>query len=151
MTALPEEVREVVDGLPAVGQLDQAFSLLTVDPDGVVDVCLLSRTEVATAGTRLRFVVGSSKARRNLRASGRATLVAVSGDAAHYLALQLVRSLEEDGAMAAELDVVRSLRDDLGVELLPMRFRVDEKLRMIERWDRTGELLERLARTEPQG
>ena len=46
--------------------------------------------------------------------------------------------------MAAELAVVRVLRDDLGVELLPLRFRVEARLEVEERWDRTGALLERL-------
>ena len=152
MSGVPDEVRAVVDGLPAVGERDQAFVLTTVDPDGVIDVCLLSRTEVATTSDVVRVVVGSRKARRNLQATGRATLLVVANDAAHYLALALGRTLEEDGAMAAELGVVRSLRDDLGVELLPMRFRVDEKLRVLERWDRTASLLVRLAETgQPEG
>lgn len=144
MTALPDEVRAVLDGRPEIGQLDQAFPLLTVDPDGVVDVCLLSRTELEPFGDTVRIVTMSRKARRNLAASGRATLLAVAGNAAHYLALELRRSLEAEGAMAAELAVTRHLRDDLGVELRPVQFRVEARLQVEERWDRTATLLDRL-------
>jgi hypothetical protein len=143
--AVPEEVRRAVEGTPAVGALDAAFELLTVDPDGRVDVCLLSRNEVEAGPTALRLVVASTKARRNLYATGRATFLAVAGDAAHYLALRVRRVVEEDGAMAAELEVERDLRDDLDVELHPIRFRVEERLAAEERWDRTRELLARLA------
>lgn len=143
--AVPDEVRRAVEGTPVVGDLDAAFALLTVDPDGRVDVCLLSRNEVEAGPKALRLVVASTKARRNLRATGRATFLAVAGDAAHYLALRVRRVVEEDGAMAAELEVERELRDDLDVELHPIRFRVEERLAVEERWDRTRRLLARLA------
>lgn len=147
--AVPAEVRRAVEGVPEIGGLDPAFALLTVDPEGRVDVCLLSRTEVETTPSSLCIVVASTKARRNLHATGRATFVAVAGDAAHYLALRAIRLVEEEGAMAAELEVERELRDDLGVELHPIRFRVEERLRTDERWDRTSKLLARLASGAP--
>ena len=128
-----------------MGELDQAFLLLTCDATGLVDVCLLSRTEVAPAPDGVRAVVASTKARRNLAASGRATLVVVSGDAAHYLGLEVRRTVEGDGAVGVELGVVRYLRDDVGVELHPLRFRAEERLRVAERWERTAALLARLA------
>ena len=138
-------MRDAVAGVPEVGTLDHAFMFLTVDVQGRVDVCLLSRTEVETTPSSIRVVVASSKARRNLRATGRATFVVVTGDAAHYLALRVVRVLEDAGAIGAELEVERDLLDDLGVELHPIRFRVAEKLAVEERWDRTRRLLARLA------
>ena len=136
-----------VEGTPVAGTLDQAFALLTVDADGLVDVCLLSRTELASTGSRVRLVVASTKARRNLKASGQATLVAVVDNAARYLALKVERTVEGDGAMAVEASPVRLLTDDLGIELRPILFRVDERLRVDERWDRTERLLSELAST----
>jgi len=145
VNAIPDEVRGVIDGLPRIGEFDQAFLLLTVDPVGQVDVCLLSRTEVDTSISGLRLVVSSTKARRNLHALGRATLVVVTGNAVHYLALELRGFVEDDGAMGADLELVRDLRDDIGVELEPMRFRLDKRLQDDENWGRTNDLLAQLA------
>lgn len=144
-TQVPDDVRRALEGTPAVGTLDPAFALLTVDGDGRVDVCLLSRTEVDAGPTSVRVVVTSTKARRNLLATGKATLLVVAGDAGHYLALRVRRVLDDDGAFAADLEVERALRDDLGVELHPMRFRVAARLAVEERWERTSRLLARLA------
>lgn len=151
MSGLPQAVADAVAGLPVVGQLDQAFVLLTADRDGPIDVCLLSRTELRARGDRLSVVTRSSKARHNLAATGRATLIAVVGDEAHYVALGLRRRLEEDGALAAELEVERALRDSLGVALQPLAFRVEPHLEVEERWDRTSALLDRLEREAPAG
>jgi hypothetical protein len=144
MTAISEEVRAAVEGTPACGDLDQAFALLTAGPGGPIDVCLLSRTEVRAAATTIRLVVAGSKARRNLLASGQATLMVITGNAAHYLSLDRQVTIEDDGAVATEFGVVRQLRDDLGVELHPILFRVEERLRTEERWERTSALLDRL-------
>jgi hypothetical protein len=145
MTGVPEDVQAAIAGLPAVGELDQVFILLTAAPDGPIDVCLLSRTELQATPARVLLVTRSSKARRNLAASGRATLVAMTGAAAYYLALEVCHTIEEDRAVAAEFAPVRVLRDDLGVELQPARFRVEERLRAGERWEKSASLLGRLA------
>ncbi|MGH9108476.1 MAG: hypothetical protein ACRDY3_03250 [Acidimicrobiales bacterium] len=164
---VPAEVVAALDGTPTVGELDQAFLFLTADPTGLVDVCLLSRTEIEPGHDHVRLVVASTRARRNLQASHRATLVAVCGDAAHYLGLEVRRTVEGDevgevavgagagavgvgaGAVGVELTVVRSLRDDVGVELRPLQFRAGEQLRVTEHWDRTATLLARLGGREP--
>ena len=147
MTTFPPEVAAALTGRPTAGQLDQAFPLLTADPTGLVDVCLLSRTEIEPVAGGVRVVVVSTKARRNLAATRRATLLAVCDDAAHYLGLELGRSIEAEGVLTAELAIVRALRDDVGVELHPLRFRVDTSLEVAERWDRTAALLTRLGAT----
>ncbi len=146
--SLPAEVRRGLEGEPAVGALEPAFALLTVDDAGRVDVCLLSRAEVDASPSTLRVVVAGAKAQRNLRATGRATFLAVADDAAHYLALRVRRVVEEQDATAAELEVERVLRDDLGVQLDPMRFRVEPRLAIEERWERSRRLLDRLAAGE---
>jgi hypothetical protein len=144
MLEVPELVRAAVTGLPVVGELDQAFLLLTAHTSGPVDVCLLSRTEVRATSHSILLVTTSSKARHNLADNGRATLVAVTADAAHYLALQLRRSVAADDALACEFGVTRALEDAMGVELHCLRFRVEERLRLQERWQRTADLLDRL-------
>ncbi len=141
---VPEEVRDAIAGVATVGFLDQAFVFLTADDGGPIDVCLLSRTELRATATEVEVVVASSKARRNLAASRRATLVAVTGHAAHYLGLEVRDLLEDEDMLAARLGVTRVLRDDLGVELHPMRFRVEERLRVEERWEATSALLDQL-------
>jgi hypothetical protein len=142
---VPDDVQAAIAGLPAVGELDQVFILLTAAPDGPIDVCLLSRTELHATRTRVLLVTRSSKARRNLAASGRATLIAMTGGAAYYLALEMRHTIEEGGELAAEFAPARILRDDLGVELQPARFRVEERLRAVERWEESASLLGRLA------
>ncbi len=146
MNLVPDEVRQVIDGVAAVGDLDQAFVLLTAGPTGVIDVCLLSRTELRATTSSILLVVVSSKARRNLDSSGQATLIVVCGNAANYLYLERLRAIAADGILALEFGVVRALHDDLGVELQPMMFRVEERLRIAERWSRTEALLGRLER-----
>lgn len=145
MTGVPDDVQATIVGLSAAGELDQVFILLTAAPDGPIDVCLLSRTELHATPTKVLLVTRSSKARRNLAALGRATLIAVTGGAAYYLALEIRHTIEEDGTVAAEFAPVRVLRDDLGVELQPARFRVEERLRVQERWEKSASLLSRLA------
>ncbi|MGH9087918.1 MAG: hypothetical protein ACRDYZ_07370, partial [Acidimicrobiales bacterium] len=144
VTPVPDEVRDLISGRPVVGEMEQAFVLLTASADGPIDVCLLSRAELVTTASAVRLVVRSRKARTNLGDTGRATLVAVRGDTAHYLALQLLRTLDDGGAVAAELEVVRHLTDSLGVELRPLLFKVEPRLATDERWDRTARLLDRL-------
>lgn len=144
MLEVPDTVRAAVAGLPVVGELDQAFLLLTAHTSGPVDVCLLSRTELRATSHSVLLVTTSSKARRNLADNGRATLVAVTADAAHYLALQLRRSVADEDALACEFTVARALEDAMGVELHCLQFRVEERLRLAERWQRTADLLDRI-------
>jgi hypothetical protein len=144
MTSLPPEVVNAVQGLPVIGSLEPALAFLTVNDKGTVDVCLLSRAEVASAGDRVRVVLASRRARRNLAAGRSATLVVVTGNVAYYLTLRAERVIEEPEVTAAELSVVESLADDLGIELSPMRYRVEEQLVVTEHWDRSGRLLDLL-------
>jgi hypothetical protein len=144
MLEVPEPVLAAVTGLPVVGELDQAFLLLTAHTSGPIDVCLLSRTELRATSHSVLLVTTSSKARHNLADNGRATLVAVMADAAHYLALQLRRSVADDDALACEFAVTRALKDAVGVELRCLQFRVEEKLRMQERWQQTADMLDHL-------
>lgn len=142
-------------GMPKVGELDQAFVLLTVASSGAVDTCLLSRMEVRPGvdGLGLAAVVVSRRARANLAARPVATLIAVGNDEMHTLTCSVAARVDAEGASAFALQVTEHRRDGLGIELTPMRYRVDEKLRVAERWDRTDKLLAMLdaARTTAPG
>lgn len=131
-------------GTPSVGDLDQAFLFLTVSASGAVDTCLLSRMELRPAGYGIAAVVASRRARANLADRPVATLVAVSGDELHTLTCGVDARLDADGAAAFALGIRDHRRDGLGIELTPMRFRVAERLRVAERWDRTNRLLDLL-------
>lgn len=141
---VPRELRALVSGQPVVGEMEQAFLLLTSSADGPIDVCLLSRAELEATESAIRLVTRSRKARKNLDDTRRATLVAVHGDTAHYLALEVQRSIEDGTAAAIELVVVRHLADSLGVDLEPLLFKVEGHLAVEERWDQTAALLGRL-------
>ncbi len=146
MIPVPPEIVAVLEGRPDIGTLDQAFILLTVDDEGVADVCLLSRSEMEADPGEVRLVVAGRKARANLGRSGQATLVAVAGGVPNYLALRTRATVEADGALAVALSVTRVLRDDLGIELHPIMFRVEERLAVTERWERSTALLGELRR-----
>jgi hypothetical protein len=136
-------------GTPPNGDLDQAFLLLTVAESGAVDTCLLSRTELRPASYGLAAVIASRRARANLAARPTATIVAVAGDELHTLTCDVAARLDADGAAAFALRIRDHRRDGLGIELTPMRFRVAERLRVEERWDRTNRLLGQLENTGP--
>jgi hypothetical protein len=157
---VPADVAAQVHGTCRPGELDGIDALLTVDADGVPDVCLLSRTELDCTTDRIRAVVASSKARRNLARSARATLW-VWTPTPVYLALAVVRSEDGDGVTGYEFSITRVLRDELGAEtdgepgtepsgepriaLVPPRFRVADWLAQAERWDLSAAMLARLS------
>jgi hypothetical protein len=128
-------------GTPAIGDLDQAFLFLTVSPVGTVDTCLLSRMELRPAGYGLAAVVASRRARANLAERPAATIVAVSDDEMHTMTCEVLARIDAEGAAALALVTKDHRRDGLGIELLPMRFRVAGRLRADERWERTSQLL----------
>ena len=153
---VPADVAAQLHGTSRPGELDGIDALLTVDADGVPDVCLLSRTELDCTADRIRAVVASSKARRNLARSDRATLW-VWTPTPVYLALAVLRSEEGDGVTGYEFSIIRVLRDELGpgpgreprrepgIALVPPRFRVADWLAEAERWDRSAAMLARLS------
>lgn len=145
MSGLDHTLRACLDGSPPVGQLDQAFLLLTVDPAGAVDVCLLSRAELRAARDGLAAVVASRRALANLDRHPVATVVVVCDDTVHSLVCRVTDRVEGDGASAVALAVERHGTDGLGIELQPLRFRVEDRLRIDERWEHTDALLAELA------
>ena len=146
------DVAALFAGTPSLGELDQAFLLLTVADSGAVDTCLLSRMELrpGSRGDELAAVVSSRRARANLAARPVATLVAVADDELHTLTCEVTARLDAQGATALALRVTGHRTDGLGIELTPMRYRVAEKLRVVERWDRTEKLLGLLDSAAPR-
>ena len=143
---VPSEIISVIEGRPVAGTLDQAFVLLTVDAEGVPDVCLLSRAEIESDDREVRMVIASRKARSNLGRSVRGTLIVVVNGVPNYLALVRRATVEGRGALGVAATVTRVIRDDIGVELHPMTFRVDEQLEVVERWEHSEALFEELRR-----
>jgi hypothetical protein len=131
-------------GTPPAGDLDQAFLFLTVNPAGAVDTCLLSRMELRPAGYGFAAVVASRRARANLASRPVATVIAVCDDEMHTYTCQVDARVDADGAAALALGIRDHRRDGLGIELTPIRYRVEERLRVDERWDRTDRLLQLL-------
>lgn len=143
------DVHSWLGGTASVGELDQAFLFLTVSPAGAVDVCLLSRTELQPASWGFAGVVASRRARANLTDRPVATIVAVYGDELHTFTCEVRARLDADGAAALALGIRDHRGDGLGIELTPIRYRVAERLRIEERWERTERLL-RLLEAEMQ-
>lgn len=136
-----DSVARCFGGTPPAGELDQAFLFLTVNPVGAVDTCLLSRMELRPAGYGFAAVVTSRRARENLASRPVATIVAVCDDEMHTYSCQVDARVDADGAAAFALGIRDHRGDGLGIELTPIRYRVDERLQVEERWGRTDRLL----------
>ena len=70
-------------------------------------------------------------------------------DELHTFTCAVDARLDADGAAALALGIRDHRGDGLGIELTPIRYRVAERLRIEERWDRTERLL-RLLEAEMQ-
>jgi hypothetical protein len=142
---LPEPVAALLRGGVHVGEPAQAFPFLTVDESGAPHVALVSGQEAAVgADGSLLVVLGSPTTRANLLRSGRATLVAVEGVTAHSVKLALRRSVEDEGLLAAVLDVTSHKADSVGVPLSPIGYVPTDELVALEHWDRSSRVLDRL-------
>ncbi len=147
VSAVDADVAACLGGAPRIGELDQAFLFLTAGQGGAVDVCLLSRVEVRVTDEGFAAVVASRRARANLADRPVATIVVVCGDELHTFTCDVTTRVETGEAAAYALAVRGHRRDGLGIELIPLRYRVAEKLRFDERWDRTEQLLQQLQST----
>lgn len=148
MTPVPDVVSGMLSGLPEIGAWGQAFPFVTVDDEGFPHAALLSRAELDVGPGRadVRAAVRSRRTRVHLEARGRATLVAVEGDTAHYLKLRLRRSVVAGDLLACVLEVVEHKPDSLGVALAPIRYAVTAEIARAERWDATAEAFRLLRR-----
>lgn len=147
---LPAEVAVLFGGrqaAPEEGSYDQAFSLITVAPAGHPHVLMLShyQIELSSQGRELLVSVQGRQTRSNLKDRPQATLVCVTGDAAHYLKCTVLRDIEdaERGGYAMRVDEHES--DSAGVKLSPLSFEFSPELAASERWDLDREVLANLA------
>jgi hypothetical protein len=143
---IPEAVAVLFTGRQHVDAVEQAFPFLTVDESGYPHTALLSRSELDVDPGRGQViaVISSPRTRANIGRDGRAAVIAVDGEAAHYLKLQAARSFTEDGVLACAFDVVEHKRDAAGVPLTPISYRTSEEIARVEQWDRSARLLQRI-------
>ena len=134
----------LVAGDVAIGQEEQVFALLSVDPDGSPRSCALSRTEIAVDGTAVHVVLHARRTTANIERAGRATLIAYDGDDIVALRLVLATTVADAGLFAARLDIVDAETDSLGIPLRPASFVPTDALSVQEHWDRTRAALARL-------
>lgn len=134
----------MLTGVPVPGMEEQALPFLTVDDAGFPHVALLSRAEARADAERVLVVVASRRTRANLARTGRATLVAIGGDTAHYLKLRVLRTVEADGLLGCDLRPVQHVADSVGLTLTPIGYRPTEALREAESWRVSAALLDRL-------
>jgi hypothetical protein len=144
---LPAEVSALLAGEPEDGAWEPVAHLLTVDDDGFARVCLLSRAELAAGEDTVSCVVRARHTIANLRRTRQGLLVVAGGEAAYYVRLRVLATLEEaaGGRLAVALAVVAAEHDTLGVPLRPMTFRASAALRSDEQWDGNRALLGRVA------
>lgn len=136
---VPAEVADLLRGVPEIGAHEQAFPFVTVDPGGYPHAALLSRMEleVGPGGDDVRAALRSRRTRANLNERGHATLIAVRGDTAHYVKLNLVRTRVVDDLQACVFEVVEHKPDSLGIALTPITYQVTAEIARAERWDVT--------------
>ena len=140
---VPDAVAALLVGGARVGVQDQAFPFVTVDDDGFPHAALLSRTEleVGPGHADLRAALRSRRTRAHLEARGRAVLIAVEGDTAHYVKLRLRRRVVSGDLLACVFDVAEHKPDSLGVALTPITYEVTAAIARAERWDATADAL----------
>lgn len=128
------------------GEFDQAIPLLTVDHAGFPHVALLSRNQLRPGcrdGEVLASVWGS-RTKANLLATQRATVVLVAAQAAYYLKLSVVSTIEHSDRLGVVLRIVGCTIDSAGVDLSPLGFRRSAELAEREGWDADAVVLDLL-------
>lgn len=143
---LPDAVAALLQGAPEPGRPEQAFHLLSTDPGGRPRAMLLSRAELAADAGDVLAVLAPSTSRANVERTGIATLLAVEGTTQHVLGLD-VRATRRDGdLLGVRCAVVTTKADSLGIALAPLSYTPTPALARAERWQRSGPLLDALAR-----
>jgi len=154
---LPEDVASVLgqgqDERAAELRRNQAFPLITIDPSGHPHVLMISQRQLALNRCRQELLVSvhGQQTRSNLKREGRATLLAVTANAAHYLRCTVVRHLQHADREGFELRIVEHESDSAGVTLSPMTFEFSPELAAAERWDLDQGVVEALRSSAQQG
>lgn len=149
---MPDAVRSALRGGRDHHRRQQrpAFPLLTVDDAGFPHVCLLAadQIDVHEDGERLGVSVSGRGTTEFLRVRGRATLIVIEGEEAHYLKCQVVASVSVDGRTGFVLAVGSHKADSAGVDLTPIEFSFSEELATAEDWSRDLSVLRALRNIE---
>jgi Pyridoxamine 5'-phosphate oxidase len=139
------ELRALLTEEIAVGSEQQAFPLLTVDDAGFPYVSLISRAELRVRNDgALLIAVRGNNTRANLKRDGRAGLIAIGGDTAHYLTLKLLGNSDQGRFEGFVLEVLGHRRDSLGIALSPVGYTVTPELAARESWVYVSALLDSL-------
>ncbi|MGE0304437.1 MAG: hypothetical protein AB7Q27_01605 [Acidimicrobiia bacterium] len=151
VVTLPGRVREMFDGSPLIGTVEQAFVFATVDSTGFPHFALLSRHDIVLgnddAVLHVVLSVGTSSA--NLLRDERAAVLLVDGDQVHHLKLKLQRSLVDRDAVGAVLVLTDHRATSRGIRLSPLQFVPDETFKTRDGWDRTNDVMDRLRGAAP--
>ena len=142
MSALPDDVRALLDGEDLEARVGLTVELVTVDADGWPRVALLSAGEIVAIGAeRLRLALWpASRSAANLERSGRALLALVWEGAAHRVGNEAARGpdIEVAGEARAAFDArVRSVaRDEVPYARLRtgITFELPERAPVLARW-----------------
>lgn len=150
---VPYDVVALLSGAPAIGETEQAFPFVTVDPAGFPHSALLSRAEldVSPLQHEVLAVVASPRTRANLERDGHALLIAVEGTTAHYMKLQVLRSFTDGELLACGFGVVEHKRDSIGIPLSPITYRTTAAVASDEKWESSARVLAALTRSGSDG
>ena len=144
---VPHVIQDCLSGEPEVGLVDAAFEFLTVDPEGFPHVCLLSRAQLEADERSVRVVIAGSQTKANLDRVGRACLVIVSDNEAHYCKLVVAGRVGNDPLIGYSLGLHHHKVDSLpGSALSGMTYRVIDTMPRLEDWVQTRRLLASLGR-----
>jgi hypothetical protein len=142
---VPSQVQECLSGEPTVGGVDLAFAFLTTDPQGFPHVCLLSRAQLEADETAIRAVVYSNQTKTNLDRDGRACLIAVSDDVAHYCKLIVEHRISDGSLVGYSLTLHHHKLDAVpGSALTGMTYHVTAAMPQLENWSHTRRMLAQL-------
>lgn len=142
LPVLPESVVAGFAQTPSPGEWYPIHELLTC-AGAAPAVCLLSAVEIRATQSTLCVASRSSRAASNLSVSRTATLVTWS-QGLHYIELSLTGRVDLDGVHGYRFDVTGIRSDDIGIEVQPLRYRMEEWLVAAERWETTIMVLDHL-------
>jgi hypothetical protein len=148
---VPAELALLLETWPRPDHDEQAFPFVTVDEDGYPHVMLLCTAELLATNDRgaILVAVASATAQANLARTGRATLIAADGAAAHYAKLR-VRGTEDHGHFTVyTCELTHYKRDSLGIPLRPMDFHATKEIAESERWTTTRAALTQSCKDQP--
>jgi hypothetical protein len=123
IAAMDSRIADLLVDAAGVGEWGSVLPLITADADSFPSACMLSASEIRWDGVRLRAVLRSRSARRNLQRSSRATLLVVGDNQVHSLHLRPCETQPTvDGREVIAFAIHSITSDGVGVPLRAMTF-----------------------------